>query len=302
MELRKTEWLRKDKMWHKLKKLEPKPISEWLSGLKTGRMQSAGYMQVIPLLGPDCQKAFGYTNDIDISIPDYGHMTFHNELDVPVLVPAHTTVMVNGPNQDHAMTHAALIPPKSERNFQSAACIQAHQTGLLARGNYQTGLLPYSLREHALATRYLASLDKLWKRHGMFNQRFGLRKIGRLRYFLNHFRHEMDEFVAEFEPVPGQRGAIVLVEGRVAGVECGPTRAWWLKYWEPMIRGCYAGLAVEYRNFMGRRPSAPSNKIPLDMKVRNLKELRSEIELIDRLEALQVGHAMADLNSDQLTT
>ena len=39
--------------------------------------------------------------------------------------------------------------------------------------------------------------------------------------------YELDEFVAEFECVPRQIGAIILVDDQVVGVERAPSHAYW---------------------------------------------------------------------------
>lgn len=63
------------------------------------------------------------------------------------------------------------------------------------------------------------SYNKLWDSISAFNREMGVQVAGHLEFFLKHFCKELDEFVAEFECVPRQIGAIILVDDQVVGVE-----------------------------------------------------------------------------------
>ena len=106
-------------------------------------------------------------------------------------------------------------------------CVQQSQGGLIQRGAYRMLILPYALRERALEVRKNKNYNKLWDAISAFNQEMGVSGEGNLVFFLKHFQKELDEFVAEFECVPRQIGAIILVDDQVVGVERAPSHAYW---------------------------------------------------------------------------
>jgi hypothetical protein len=76
------------------------------------------------------------------------------------------------------------------------------------------------------------SFGRLWPSIAEFNRQAGLEDqghAGHLEFFFQHYRDQLDTFVAQFEPVPEPVGCIVLIGGKVAGVERTPSanRAWW---------------------------------------------------------------------------
>ena len=58
------------------------------------------------------------------------------------------------------------------------------------------------------------------------------------------FTPELDTFVAQFEPVPKQVGAIILINGYVIGIERAPSCEYWLDIWKALIRECYGSFAL----------------------------------------------------------
>ena len=87
----------------------------------------------------------------------------------------------------------------------------------------------------------------------MFNQEMGVPAAGHLEFFLKQFRKELDEFVAEFECVPRQIGAIILVDDQVVGIERAPSHAYWQSVWPCLIRECYGSLAIRVAQLKGER-------------------------------------------------
>ena len=68
-----------------------------------------------------------------------------------------------------------------------------------------------------------------------------------MEYFFRPFAKELEEFVAEFEPVAGQVGGIVLFGSNIVGIEVMPTQQHWLAYWQWLIRGCYGAQLLKLR-------------------------------------------------------
>ena len=157
-------------------------IQDVLRSVETGRMQSVGLMQVIPLISELVDDRFVSPAEArmrTIHYPKVG-MEFANGSDNLLLVPAQTGYVVKMPAQDFALPHAAVVKPNQVQNYHTAMCIQQTQPGEIPQGNYDFLILPYALRERALQLRGKVELNKLWTAIGKFNQGFGLQNVGNL--------------------------------------------------------------------------------------------------------------------------
>ncbi len=111
---------------------------------------------------------------------------------------------------------------------------------------------------------------------------------GHLEFFLDHYTDELDQFVAEFEPIKNQIGAIILVSGKIVGIERAPNPNFWLSMWTPLIRECYGSLAIlESKTFNGS-PPIPPTRVTLPNRIDTLDELESELEKADEEEYSRV--------------
>lgn len=256
-------------------------ISEILRGMQPGRLQTVGIMQVLPLTGdPDLFDADLISPQDEMrktstGTTDYGSMEFDNPTDKVLLVPCHVGYVTKQAAQDHAMAHAGLVEKKKKRRFSTAMCIQENQGGYIAKDQHKMLILPYALRERALALREKKEYGKLWDDISTFNRDLGIRQSGRrghLEFFLEKFKQELDQFVAEFERVPQQCGAIILINGQVVGVERAPSPHFWGDIWRPLVRECYGSLAIQVRQKTG--PAAvPKTRVPLRGRVSSLDDL-----------------------------
>ena len=219
-------------------------ISEILKGTTAGRMQSVGYMQVIPLISQIEDDRFVSPLETEVSTKGYGSMVFSNPINKVLIVPLHAGYVVKRAAQDHAMSSVGVIGRKRKRTYNTAMCIQQTQGGYIPSGKHKMLILPFSLRESALKVRKKVSYDKLWREISQFNIKMGARKGAHLEFFLDKFKSELDQFIAEFEPVPNQVGAIILIDGEVVGIEKAPSVSYWLGIWPALIRECYGSLAA----------------------------------------------------------
>lgn len=218
-------------------------VDEILRGTGPGLAQSAGTMQVIPLLGDD-DGAFSVPA-LEVETSGYGTVVLRNESDRPTVVPTGAGWVVAQKAQDHGLGGGALLKPGETRSIDTAMCIQQSQGGLIGRAKHELLILPARLRAQALSIRHVRGFQKLWEGIQAFNQSAGIKQSGgHLEFFLKTFQKELDNFVAEFEVVPRQIGAIVLVGGEIVGVERTPSAAYWKTVWGPLIRVCYGSLAV----------------------------------------------------------
>lgn len=254
-------------------------LTDVLHGCTPGRIQSVGYMQVIPLVSNLSDERFvsPVEGEADVFTTDYGTIGFRNTTDRVMIVPCHAGYVVKQAAQDHAMGHAGLVCANRERKYDTAACLQQSQGGYIRRGAYQMLILPYALRERALELRNEKSYSKLWDAIGAFNRDLGIQGGGHLEFFLKHFRKELDEFVAEFECVPRQIGAIVLVDDQVVGVERAPSHAYWQSVWPCLIRECYGSLAIRIAQLKREHDAAPTSRVSLPDGLETLDDLDAAI-------------------------
>ena len=277
-------------------------VADVLHGCTPGRIQSVGYMQVIPLVSDLSDNRFvsPVEGKADVYTSDYGTLGFRNPNDCVMIVPCHAGYVVKHAAQDHAMAHAGVVKSAGERKFNTAMCIQQSQGGLIRRGEYRMLILPHALREMALMVRKTKSYNKLWDAIGQFNQEMGVQGHGHLEYFLKHFRKELDEFVAEFECVPQQIGAIILIDDQVVGVERAPSHGYWQSVWPCLIRECYGSLAIRVAQLKGERTEAPASRTPLPDDIGSLDDLESVIAEIARQEDERAKEMVRDLLDVQL--
>jgi hypothetical protein len=278
-------------------------VADVLHGSAPGRIQSVGYMQVIPLVSELSDDRFvsPVEGEAEVFTTSYGTLGFKNPGDCVLIVPCHAGYVVKQGAQDHAMSHAGVVQSAGERSFNTAMCIQQSQGGFIQRGAYRMLILPYALREAALAVRKDKSFNKLWDAISLFNQEMGIQAHGHLEFFLKHFQKELDEFVAEFECVPRQIGAIILVDEQVVGVERAPSHAYWQSVWPCLIRECYGSLAIHVAQQKGERAGAPASRPPLPDDIGSLDELESVIAEIARQEDERAKATVRELLVEQLS-
>jgi hypothetical protein len=278
-------------------------ISDVLHGCAPGRIQSVGYMQVIPLVSELSDDRFvsPVEGEAQVFTTSYGTLGFRNPGDCLLIVPCHAGYVVKEAAQDHAMAHAGVVRSAGERSFNTAMCIQQSQGGYIQRGSYRMLILPYALRERALEVRSDKNYSKLWDAISVFNQEMGVPAAGHLEFFLKHFRKELDEFVAEFECVPRQIGAIILVDDQVVGIERAPSHAYWRSVWPCLIRECYGSLAIRIGQLKSERVEAPASRTPLPDGIGSLDELESVISEIARQEDERAKATVRELLDEPLT-
>lgn len=233
-------------------------IDDILRGTEPGRMQSVGHMQVIPLLGDDDDRFAA--PEVEVRTTAYGTVELRHDDDRPTIIPPGAGWVVDQAAQDHAIGGGVLLAGKSLAKVDTARCIQRSQAGYIEAAKHPMLVLPAALRPQALAIRKQTGHGMLWDPITQFNKAFGVTEAGHLEYFLRRFKAELDQFVAEFELLPRQLGAIVLVDGAIAGVERTPSSSFWRALWEPLIRVCYGSLAIQRGQ---GRSAPPSTRIPL---------------------------------------
>ncbi|APR81811.1 Hypothetical protein A7982_07160 [Minicystis rosea] len=269
-------------------------VDEILRGTGPGLAQSAGPMQMIPLLGED-DDTFA-PPEIEVGTTGYGSVHLRNHSDRPTLVPPGAGWVVAQKAQDHAIGGGALLRPGESRAIDTAMCIQQSQGGLISAAKHALLILPAALRAKALSVRHVQDFRKLWESIQELNRGFGIEQYGgHLEYFLRTFQKQLDEFVAEFEIVPRQVGAVILVGGEIVGIERAPSAAYWKAVWNPLVRVCYGSLAVSAAR---ENKAPPSTRAPLRVHVGTLAGLRAALDRAQREEQDAIA---ARLHAERLT-
>jgi hypothetical protein len=264
------------------------------TGIEIGRVQSVDEMTVVPILGANRGSVADPEHLKFQRTTDYGTMVFKNEdTNNPAIIP--TNIMVRGKGaQDHAMAGSGVVLKKSITSFNTACCIEQRQGGLLS-GVEEDDVLPIELRKALLQPklRQTHSYSKLWgKIKGWLEGlRLGRGSSAHLRYFYDtpKIKDALENFAAEFEPVDGQIGAIIMFSGVPVGIEIMPTNKHWEAYWKLLIRGCYGAEMIRMKMLGKLKPSALIlPEIPEGSTPEQVSDLLEDFSLHLRKEVLPI--------------
>lgn len=237
-------------------------IKDMLKGATVGRAQTVGIMTMVPLIMEKrlMDMRFVSPNSAEVGTKGYGNLQIKNKSNIKdsmIILPMNTGYIVKQSAQDHALPGVGLV--KGSKSFDNAACIQNSQTGFITDGNYEICMLPFSMREDALQTRKKVEFGKLWNSISRFNNRIGLRTSrSHLVDFVSTFEKELDEFIAEFELVKDQVGALIIINDEIVGIEKTPSSDYFRDIFTPLIRECYGSLTLE----IAKKNSAYSKIVP----------------------------------------
>ena len=263
-------------------------VEHILKGTGLGPMQSVGQMQVIPVLGADDPTVAPL--ELEVSTQGYGTVLLRNVSDLPTIVPPGAGWVVSHKAQDHALGGGSFLRPQEHKAVDTAMCIQQSQGGYIPNAKHALSILPAVLRPQALAMRKVVGYSKLWDALTRLNVAYGVRTAGgSLAAFLQSFGRQLDEFVAEFELVPRQIGAIVLVSGEVVGIERAPSAAYFAAVWSPLVRLCYGSLALSACKV---RKDPPPTRLPLRITDRMLSPLESVRAALREVESTEASLAI----------
>ena len=267
----------------------PVTIADILAGRSVGDLQSVGQMQVIPILGEDDDT--WSAPDIEASTLNYGRVNVRNTSNRRTIVPPGSSFITKQMAQDHGVGDGAIVPANESKEFTNARCVQETQGGLIKSEKGTMVVLPARLRAQIIRKEKMShDYSAMWTDIRAHNALFGVTQAGyggrgNVVEFLNGCAKELDEFVAEFEMVDDQIGAIVLVNGKIAGIEIAPNRAYWEFLWTPLIRVCYGSIALLAQRRVGRgypetRPAFKCKGNSLDAIVEALDDAEQASQVI----------------------
>lgn len=263
-------------------------ITEVLKGLKIGEIQTDGVMQIIPLIQePDlCDDNFVPPSDANVSTANYGTLVFDNPHKASaanpkgniIIIPFGAGYIVAQAAQNHATPMTKMVKAGKKVTMTNAACIQENQGGRIHSGKHPMTIIPWAIKEAAISSKDNSDYSKLWPAITEFNLELGLNNRGHLELFLEKFKEDLNQFIAAFEPVYNQVGAIILIEGKVVGVERAPNYAYWASVWKPLIRECYGSRALTVaKKKANLKP--PETRVPLanTANIRSIKDIRKAL-------------------------
>lgn len=233
-------------------------IKDLLRGYRVdmSNLQVVGNMAVVPLVSD--QEFTSRVGDVDeIALNkdiDYGTLQFKNQSGEVGIVLQGATIVTRQAAQDRTVPRAVILKGKAVQNV-NAFCVQSTQGGTMNTG--QIGeefgdespffILPPTMRGHALAqtrgghTGYNGLWESLSKYTGSFS---GVHASSEIRDIYDRYRGELDTFVAQFEPIPNQLGAVVMIDRQVVAVDIMPTFRSWKVMWRGLIRDSYGVEAM----------------------------------------------------------
>lgn len=217
--------------------------------VETDHIQSAGNMTVIPILGDTEFTNVADANEVTFTKDrNYNQLEFQNSSGhVGIAIQGWTLIDNQQRAQDRTLPYAHLVKAANSK-ILPANCIQHTQGGHFDESRVDQDsfmVLPPSLRGIALKnSRYdSADVGALWDPLRRWVKGVDCDMNG-LTAFFTKFENRLDQFVAQFEPVDKQLGAIVLINGQVVSIDIMPKYETWNQVWRALIRDSYGAEAI----------------------------------------------------------
>jgi hypothetical protein len=276
-------------------------IKDIFQGCESGRIQTVGSMTMIPITSKANDDRFISPKEAKFRNHNYGSMTFNNETEKTLIVPMNIGYVTKHSAQDHAMTQSGIVPKKDSKTFTDAACIQESQGGYIPEDVYDFLILPWSLRSETLSKRGKTDYSKIWGNIRTFNRELGLSSAGHMEYFLKSYEKELDEFVAEFELIPNQVGAIILINGTVFGVEKAPSSQYFSSIFKALVRDCYGSAAIQFSKGVKYAKTSEHNiRIPVKATSRTINGIKKSLAEANKKQDEVVKNIVRDLLPEEL--
>lgn len=257
-------------------------LRTYLAGLESRQPQSVGNMCIIPLVSQGTEREdIGTIADIylhrDIA---YDRLELSNQAKFATIVPNGFALITKERAQDRAVASKTLLAAGKTKDV-NAFCVQSSQSGYMSSGNreqQESRMLPATIRLAAYNFRQERNFSALWGSLGQYNTKLGV-EGNFLASFFTKYKDQLDSFVAEFELVPHQRGAIIFINDEVIGVEISPNPMTWSAQWETLIRDCYGSEAISQQ---GKVQNIDESALLGDAAT--LEELAEKVDKLDDAE------------------
>ncbi len=272
-------------------------LQDLLKGLSPGRIQTVGYLQVIPLVSEINSEKFGSFLDVDCGTTNYGTVVIDNKSNqADVIMPLGYGFLKKNSGQDHALVNVTIVGKGKRVTDNTAACIQSEQGGAVSMGKHDVTILPYTIRQDMLTKPLESGFQKLWPLITVFNEKVGIKsRRQHIEDYRDRYTDDLDANLAHFERVYQQRGAIILIDGDIVGIEVAPNYHYFADEWNPLIRESYGSLAIQYRKTYGEQAPAPKTKVKLDRsKIADIDRLQIELKAAQEQEQEKVKDIVRD--------
>lgn len=282
---------------------------------KLGRKQQVGVMSVYPLLAGDVDTKIAEFEDVKFKgTSNYGTMTFNNKSEFPFIVPSGYVILTKQKAQDHCIPFASLIKPTSTRRVEQACCVQQTQAGLIDGSKIADfDILPFFIRKkhleeiinnknenNDLITLEYLSYDRLWDHISNFQKDLVKKQEGNLIYFFDKFMDTLTQFNAEFEVIDGQRGALIMLNDKIVGIEIAPTHAYWKSVWNNLIRDCYGSEVIRRTKFNLIKEFEASQKLDFDVsQCKSIEEIKDALNLYYSKDSEHTSELLLDFSNKE---
>jgi len=283
-----------------------------LSEFKIDRKQHAGVMSVYPLLAKDVDTPLANFEDVKFKgTYSYGTMVFANNSEYPFIVPTGYSIITKQEAQDHALTFASLLTPNIERSINEACCIQQTQCGYINGSKVnEFSILPLYIRKRHFKD-YVFGKDKqkkldvnslsftrLWNYISDFQKDLVKSNEANLVYFFNKFMDKLIRFNAEFEVVDGQRGAIIMINDKIVGIEIAPTHDYWKTVWNSLVRDCYGSEVIRLTMLNLIEEFKTSQELDMDISnCQSIEEIQKAIDTFYMEDNKKIATKIKDLDT-----
>lgn len=217
-------------------------LQEILKGYQLAMPQVVGHMRVVPIItDTPFTKVTGMENVYLKKDVTYNQLIMSTREGEIAIIPQGLMYVTQKGAQDRALPSAQLIRGDKKIDVD---CLEPEQGGLMrAQEQREYGLLPYTLKAKALQYINDGEYDSLWNDITEFMRQSGV--PGRAIYkFFKRYVKELETFVAQFEPIDMQVGAIFVINNEILGLEIAPNYETWNLMWRPIVRDCYGAEAV----------------------------------------------------------
>lgn len=221
-------------------------LKQLFSQVRIGEsIQNAGNQIVIPLITDE--PNLDLNEDVSVRIAgdsDYSYLTIENFGDRPTVLPQGTAFITEQSAQDRVIKKGTIIEAEKQKRL-NVACIEQSQGGFMDVGTDESTFVPASLRSVAIEKADEENYDVLWKDIETYMDKVGIKSGGgHIKKFYETFGKELEEFIAPFEPVKKQVGAIIIINNEVVGLEVYPNYGAWKRVWRRLIRDSYGADAI----------------------------------------------------------
>jgi len=246
-------------------------IKDILNGYRvdSANIQSVANMTVLPIISDteftDVSDMHNIRLKRDIA---YNQLEFENSGGKIGISIQGWSIIDSQQAQDRTVPHTHIIRAGGTK-VVPANCIQSHQCGNynVSQWNQENFMvLPSSLRGIAIKKNpnYRQSeFSSMWNSMKKWASGMDCESNG-LQIFYSTYKETLDNFVAEFEPVDKQLGAIVFLNGELTAIDLVPKYDTWKQLWRPLIRDSYGAEAIRLKeagHAVEKRPSMDISKV-----------------------------------------